>query len=190
MARASRLEKLMLNLVNAARDRAGLRDLTFDGNLNESAEKHSEWMLRTDNFNHTGVGGSQPTERMREAGYRLSGTWTTGENIVAVPSNHNGSLRDEVREAHRLLMNSPSHRDNILKGAFQDVGIGIEFGKFNFNGTIADAVVITQNFARSSANNQIEPRTMAFEAPSRDGFFDSTEQNAAALSRMGDDFLF
>jgi serralysin len=202
MARASKLEKLMLNLINAARDRAGLRDLQFDGNLNQAAEDHSEWMLRTDSFSHTGVGGSQPTERMREAGYRLTGTWMTGENIAIVASDGDGSLRDEVREAHRLLMNSSGHRANILKGGYQEIGLGIEFGKFAFREGIRDAVAVTQDFGRSSAPRQAkaEPLDLAMQSTSRSDFVDTGETSQTRLvgeatTRFtpfwhSDDFLF
>ncbi|GHC50058.1 CAP domain-containing protein [Neogemmobacter tilapiae] len=197
MARASKLEKLMLNLVNGARDRAGLRDLKFDGNLNESAEDHSEWMLRTDIFNHTGAGGSQPTERMREAGYRLTGNWLTGENIALVSIDGDGSLKDEVRQLHQMLMNSPGHRANILKGGYQDIGIGIERGSFKINGQVFDALVVTQNFGRSAAPRQIDAEPLALNAPSRDALFapPATSQAVSAQSFFtpfwaADDFLF
>lgn len=188
MARASKLEQLMLQLVNGAREKAGLRALKFEGHLNQAAEDHSEWMIRTDIFSHTGAGGSSATDRIKDSGYRLGSSWATGENIVAVPNNHNGTLRDEIRQAFQLWMNSDGHRANILSGNFRETGIGVETGKFNFRGTIADAVVITQDFARSSAR-QTQSVPM-LEAPSRDSLIDTTDPNSHALSRFQDDFLF
>lgn len=187
MARASKLEQMMLNLVNAARGKAGLRDLQFEGHLNQAAEDHSEWMLRTDVFSHTGAGGSSTTGRIRESGYRLSGSWATGENIVAVPNNHNGSFKDEIQQAFRLWMNSDGHRHNILSGGFRDTGIGVEAGRFNFSGTMADGVIITQDFARSSARQQ---QSIALDAPSRESLIDTTEANSFARTSLADDFLF
>jgi serralysin len=161
MAKPNNLERLMLRLVNNERDEAGDRGLRFNWKLNDAAEDHSEWMIRRDIFDHTGASGSSPRGRMVDAGYRFSGTTLYGENIVAVPSDHDGKLADEVREGFRLLMGSAVHRANILKDGYRDIGIGIEFGKFKFNGVIADAVVITQDFARSSANNSRTPPSAA-----------------------------
>ena len=60
MSQASALEQEMLELVNAERAKVGVDPLTFDDNLNSSAENHSNWMLENDIFDHTGVDGTEP----------------------------------------------------------------------------------------------------------------------------------
>lgn len=150
---ASSFEVQMLGLINQERAAAGLGALTLNAKLNGSAELHSQWMLDTDVFSHTGVGGSTPTARMQAAGYVLTGSWTTGENIAWQSERGTAGIADDVGDLHRALMNSPGHRANILGANFVEVGIGIELGTFTVNGTNWTAVMVTQNFARSSADN-------------------------------------
>ena len=145
--RASDLEQYMLDLINAERAAAGRAPLQLEQNLNQSAEDHSEWMLLQDVFSHTGAGGSSAGDRMRDADFTFSGSWSWGENIGFQSERGAAGLFDDVEDIHGRLMNSSGHRANILSANFDYVGIGIEFGEYNgFNG-----VMITQNFARTSA---------------------------------------
>jgi serralysin len=149
MTIASQYEVQMLALINAARAELGIAPLRLNGRLNSSAETHSRWMLKEDDFSHDGSGGSDPGDRMEDAGYQFSGSWTWGENISWRSEGGAAGISDEVVAMHNSLMNSPGHRANILNPNFVEIGIGIEVG------TMGDwpAVIVTQNFARSSANN-------------------------------------
>jgi serralysin len=153
MTVASQYEMQMLALVNAARSANGLQPLAINSRLNTSAETHSRWMLNTDVFSHTGASGSTATDRMRAAGYVFSGAWTSGENIAWQSERGATGIADDVVNLFNNLMNSPGHRANILSPNFTQIGIGIEFGEFTSNGRIWPAVIVTQNFARSSADN-------------------------------------
>ena len=42
--------------------------------LNDSAQTHSDWMLATDTFSHTGANGSSAGDRMKAAGYAFTGS--------------------------------------------------------------------------------------------------------------------
>ncbi len=147
MTAPSLSEQYMLELINAERAAVGAQPLVFDDNLQESTEVHSRWMLASDVFAHEGANGSSPGERMKEAGYRLTGTWASAENIAWVSLREPEGYRDEVRLLHKNLMNSPGHRENILNPDFEEIGIGIKIG--NMQGW--DAAVVTQNFGLSSA---------------------------------------
>ncbi|WP_243470759.1 CAP domain-containing protein [Ruegeria denitrificans] len=137
----------MLALINEERTSRGLQPLKLERQLNDSAEDHSEWMLQTDTFSHTGQGGSSATQRMRDAGFDFTGSWRSGENIAWQSERGPAGASDDVVQLHQSLMNSPGHRANILNPDFEYIGIGIEEG--NFNGW--DAVIVTQNFATTSA---------------------------------------
>ncbi len=150
---ASSLEVQMLNLINAARAAIGLAALTLNSRLNGSAENHSLWMLDADVFSHTGLGGSTPTDRIERAGYVLTGDWTTGENIAWQSERGAPGLSDDVVNLFESLMNSAPHRANILNPDFTEIGIGIELGTFTTSGSDWTSVMVTQNFARSSADN-------------------------------------
>ncbi|NSY38937.1 CAP domain-containing protein [Leisingera sp. ANG59] len=152
MSQASDLERQMLELINAERTSRGLNPVQLELRLNDSAEDHSEWMLQQDVFSHTGAGGSSAGDRMEDAGFVFSGSWTWAENIGWQSERGAPGLADDVIDLHNALMNSPGHRANILNANVEVIGIGIEQG--NFNGW--DAVMVTQNFARTSAPLQLD----------------------------------
>ncbi len=153
MSVANQYEVQMLALINAERAAAGLQPLRLNYKLNSSAEDHSRWMINTDVFSHTGANGSSATDRMRAAGYVFSGSWSNGENIAWQSERGAAGISDDVINLHQSLMNSPGHRANILNPNFVEIGIGIETGTFTTGGTNWPAVTVTQNFARSSADN-------------------------------------
>lgn len=76
MSVASTFERQMLDLINAERANAGVAPLTLERRLNDASEDHSLWMDESLNFSHTGVGGSDPGDRMRAAGFEFEGQWT------------------------------------------------------------------------------------------------------------------
>jgi len=145
MAQATAYEQLMLELVNRERAKTGAQPLTFNGDLNESADAHSDWMIATDTFSHTGSGGSTPTQRMTGAGYDFSGSWASAENIAWVSTRAPEGLQDEVELLHTNLMNSPGHKANILNGTFSEIGIGFNTGPYQS----WEGAFVTQNFAKS-----------------------------------------
>ncbi len=148
MSTASTVEREMLALINQERTSRGLDPLQLETRLNDSSEDHSEWMLDTDRFSHTGAGGSSATQRMQAAGFDLSGSWRTGENIAWQSERGEPGISDDVAQLHQNLMNSPGHRANILNPDFKYIGIGIETGDMQG----FDAVMVTQNFATTQGD--------------------------------------
>ena len=167
------VEQLMLEMVNRARNDPGaeaarlgigLNDGLAPGTipdtpkpplapnvfLTDGARMHSDWMLDADIFDHTGEGGSAPADRMAAAGYSLSGTWRTGENIAWAGSTGPIDLGQRTVQMHEGLFKSSGHRTNICDGDFQEIGIGIKEGLFFSQGTNWNAGMATQNFATSS----------------------------------------
>ena len=47
-----------------------------------AARAHIQYMIATDQVEHTGIGDGTPTSRMQAAGYALTGSWRTDENIA------------------------------------------------------------------------------------------------------------
>jgi hypothetical protein len=147
MSTPTSLETLFLQLINEARANAGVKPLTFDGELLDASDAHSAWMDQTDTFSHTGVNGSSAGTRMTTAGYGWQG-W--GENIAYV----SGPLTEAtVRQLHANLMNSPGHYANIINGSFEEIGIGLKAGTINgYN-----VVFVTQDFGTPNAAERAEP---------------------------------
>ena len=169
----SSAEQLMIELLNRARldplaeaARHGLADLneglaagTITAQpkgvlapnifLETAAQKHSEWMLLTDTFSHVGAGGSTAQQRMEAAGYVLTGSWTTGENLAFSATTGSLNLNAEILVHHKGLFLSSGHRANILKPGFREVGIAQEQGDYTSGRTTYNASMLTQNFGTS-----------------------------------------
>ncbi len=148
---ATRLEHLILELINESRAAAGLQPITMELTLNTSADAHSQWITDTDTFSHTGARGTEPRERIQEAGVDLRDGWGTAENIAAHPyfSSENDRTELQAQTIHDGFMNSPPHRANIMTPEFTHMGIGVVYGPLTFGTVSANAVIVTQNFAYS-----------------------------------------
>jgi uncharacterized protein YkwD len=107
------LEAEMLELVNQERVSRNLPPLSPDPEMTEVARKHSADMFRRGYFSHYTPEGKDPFERMREDSVQFR---TAGENLALAPT---------LRIAHNGLMNSPGHRENILRPQYGRLGIGI-----------------------------------------------------------------
>ncbi|HEY8558946.1 MAG TPA: CvpA family protein [Pyrinomonadaceae bacterium] len=107
------LEAEMLALVNRERAAGGLPPLAADPEMTEVAHRHSADMFARGYFSHYTPENKDPFERMREARVKFR---AAGENLALAPT---------LAMAHTGLMNSPGHRENILRPAFGRVGIGI-----------------------------------------------------------------
>jgi serralysin len=124
MSQASAFEQYLLELINAARAKVGAQPLAFNDNINTAAELHSQWMINTDTFSHTGAGGSSFTTRMANAGYQFVSPWAGGENIGWASLRGDPGYQDEVLLLHNNLMNSSGHRANLLSPTYREVGLG------------------------------------------------------------------
>ena len=132
---------------------AAKQPLAFNPRLINAAELHSQWMLDTDTFSHTGSGGTSPGNRMANAGYVFSGSWTWAENIAWQGTTGTPDVYAVVGQLENALfvdtgIAGRGHRCNLMNPSFREVGIGVRTGEFRgYN-----AVMITQDFAASGSN--------------------------------------
>src|SRR5687767_9264482 len=114
---AMSLETQALGLVNADRAAHGLAPLQFDPSLATIARWRSEDMAARSYFSHD-IGGYQVFQVLRDQGvpYRVA-----GENLAY----NYYSPEETAWRAEVALMNSPSHRANILRADYTHVGIGV-----------------------------------------------------------------
>lgn len=112
------LEQEMVAAVNVRRAEAGLAPFVFDAGLTEVARIRSQQMVDQGYFGHVDpYGYSMYWELLRHFDYSYA--WA-GENLAV----NNYGVGETVERAVDMLMNSPTHRDNILAGDFYRVGIG------------------------------------------------------------------
>ena len=136
-------EKQMLDLHNQTRAEHGLSSLCVRRDLTDAARLHSQDMLNHNYFSHTSLDGSQPWDRMNRFGYGCGRSHLScGENL-ALGSGSYGTPEG----AFRGLMNSPGHRENILRESFREVGIGVRIGSYTENShTYEDVSMYTIDF--------------------------------------------
>ncbi len=106
-------EQHVIDLTNQARTTAGCGPLAHNDLLHDAALAHSVDMSDNDYFDHFGLDGSNPGDRIARAGYDHRG-WA--ENIAW-----------GYRSAEAVVdgwMNSPGHRSNILNCSFREIGVG------------------------------------------------------------------
>ncbi|MGB3310291.1 MAG: CAP domain-containing protein, partial [Nodosilinea sp.] len=123
--------------------------LAFNASLINAARAHSQWMLDTDTFSHTGVGGSSAHNRMVAAGYPFTGSWTSGENISWRGTTGTPDIDTSIGMQHDGLFTSAGHRTNLMNANFREIGVGALVGEFTRTGVTYNAVMVTQNFAKS-----------------------------------------
>lgn len=169
MSQPDAFEQYDLELLNMERALAGAQPLAINFQLDLAAELHSQWMIATDTFSHTGSGGSSATQRITASGYTLSGSWATGENIAWASLRAPNGYQDEVLLLHTNLMNSAGHRANILNDTFKQVGLGFEIGEFQG----WQAAFVAQDFAKSGAASFLTG--VAFDDLDGDRFYDVGE---------------
>lgn len=187
-------EQLMLELINRARanpraeaTRYGIdlnqglspgtiqdtpkQPLAFNSSLISSARAHSQWMLNTGTFSHTGSGGSSAGDRMTTAGYVFTGAWTWGENIAYGGGVGAVDLTTQAYDRHQSLFLSAGHRENICSAQFEDVGLGLLAGTFGGN----NVGMVTENFAASASTPSPQVLGVVYYDFDSDGAYDSGE---------------
>ena len=106
-------ERQLVALANEERAARGLAPLELDPRLVPVARAHSTEMFRQRYFSHTSAATGSPFDRITAAGI---GYTRAGENLAYARS---------VATAHRGLMESPGHRENILRPEFTRIGVGV-----------------------------------------------------------------
>jgi uncharacterized protein YkwD len=106
-------ERQLFDLVNEERTQRGFAALAWDERLVPVSRAHSEEMFKLKYFSHDSPVAGTPFDRLKAAGVTYS---RAGENLAFAQS---------VAVAHRALMDSPGHRENILRPEFTRIGIGV-----------------------------------------------------------------
>ena len=117
------LRQRALELVNQARSREGLSPLEAGGNLDEAAQSHAQDMLRRGYFSHTSPEGGNVQDRYVAAG---GSRWElAAENIARCEGCAPPLTAATVEWLQEGWMNSPEHRENILRAGLTRFGFGI-----------------------------------------------------------------
>ncbi|MCX8008608.1 MAG: CAP domain-containing protein, partial [Patescibacteria group bacterium] len=108
----------LLQKTNEKRIEAGLRPLVLNQQLSQAAAKKAQDMFAKNYWAHIAPDGRTPWDFILAAGYKYS---VAGENLAK-----NFQDSESVVNA---WMASPTHRDNILKSSYRDVGFAVVNGR-------------------------------------------------------------
>ncbi|MGE5483880.1 MAG: CAP domain-containing protein [Ignavibacteriales bacterium] len=109
-------ERTLFELVNAERKNMHLPPLNLDERLCNVARRHAEDMIRSRYFGHLSPNSGTLAGRLARAEVTFE---KAGENLAGNTS---------VPDAHRMLMQSPVHRGNILNPDFTRIGAAVVEG--------------------------------------------------------------
>lgn len=126
----------LVNITNQKRVALGLEPLVLNTQLSQAAAKKAEDMFTNGYWAHTSPKGKTPWDFIVASGY----TYTmAGENLAK-----NFSTSPAVVDA---WMASPTHKDNIVKPGYRDVGFAVVNGILNGEET----TLVVQMFGASNA---------------------------------------
>jgi uncharacterized protein YkwD len=113
------MESSIACLINDERAANGLAPVSPSSQLREAAMSHSSEMIDLSYFEHTSPAGLTFMNRIEATGYlRGARTWSVGENLVW----GTGPL-STPRSLVTAWMNSPPHRENLLRPSYREIGI-------------------------------------------------------------------
>lgn len=153
-----RIEELF-NLTNVERKNAGLEPLKLNATLGRAAQAKASDMFSNNYWAHTSPSGKTPWEFITSSGYKYR---LAGENLAK-----NFSTSDGVMVG---WMASPTHKDNIVKDGYHDVGFAIVNGVLNGEET----TLVVQMFGTSDAVSVAPENVISFSEP-------ALTQNAVTL---------
>lgn len=134
-------ESSLVEFHNQERTKAGLQTLKMNSALNRSAFAKGQAMLKTDCWSHYCPEGKSPWEFFKAENYIYA---YAGENLAEGFSDSEAVMR--------AWMNSKTHRENILKPQFSEIGIAILYGKYQGN---ANNVLIVAHFGHPKSGSQV-----------------------------------
>jgi hypothetical protein len=143
---ASVLPSVLSDLTNTERKSQKLSTLSINPILNKAAEMKAQDMAKNSYFAHTSPSGKNPWYWLKEVGYSYQ---YAGENLAI-----NFTDSKDVTSA---WMASPTHKANIVKENYTEIGTGVAFGVYQGRET----VFVAQVYANPA------PKTISKSTPSK-----------------------
>lgn len=128
------IEKLLAE-TNNERLKNGVKPVKINPQLSMAAEKKARDMFTQNYWAHIAPDGTSPWDFITGEGYRYT---YAGENLARDFDESSG-----VVEA---WMNSPSHKDNLIRGEYEEIGFAVVNGSLNGS----DTTLVVQMFGTRS----------------------------------------
>jgi uncharacterized protein YkwD len=134
------MEDSIACLINEERTSRSLGPVRPNGDLRNAALDHSQEMVNQSYFEHTSPAGVTFIDRIERTGYmRNARLWVVGENLV-----WGNGTRSTPQSMVTAWMNSPPHRENLLRDRFSEIGIAAVWGTPESNGDYTGVTVSSE----------------------------------------------
>lgn len=125
----------IVSLTNTQRAEASLGTLVENPLLVEAANRKAKDMAARGYFSHNGPDGKTPWKWLSESGYNYR---YAGENLAV--------RFTDSSDVVKAWMGSPSHKANVVKGVYSEIGVGVASGVYKGS----PAVYVVQFFGTSA----------------------------------------
>lgn len=169
LGRVSNIQTIdLLEDTNEARNKAGVPALQLNDQLSQAAFMKAQNMFAEQYWAHVSPSGVQPWKWFGDVGYNYS---YAGENLAKNYPTAEATVN--------AWMNSPTHRENVLKDEYTDVGFAVVEGELE--GKATTLVVAMYGAPVTMAAVESARATATFAAPMNDvstplGYFGSAIQ--------------
>ncbi len=147
---ASVLPSVLTGLTNDDREAANLGTLTNDPKLAEAAQLAASDMAAKGYFAHVSPDGKSPWYWLDQVGYQYS---YSGENLAV-------DFTDS-QDVEQAWLNSPTHRANIMKAQYTNIGIAVANGTYEGK----QVTFVVQFFATPRGQAVPRPTEIAASTP-------------------------
>lgn len=130
----------LYQLTNQEREKNGLADLSYNEKLAEAAKQKAQDMFNRNYWAHYGPDGVTPWDFILKSGYKYE---FAGENLAK-----NFLFSQGVVDA---WMNSTTHRENILRKDYSEIGFAVVNGTLNSEQT----TLVVQMFGKPPGSSSI-----------------------------------
>jgi uncharacterized protein YkwD len=156
----AQMESSITCLINDERTSYGLQPVTTNSDLHQAAMSHSNEMIDESYFEHTSPAGLTFMDRIESTGYMQGArTWTVGENLVW----GTGPL-STPQALVTAWMNSPPHRENLLRPTFRELGVAALAGTPVSKSDLTGVTVSSEYGYRTVAHKGSKSKAKAHKA--------------------------
>ncbi len=142
----------MFQLINNFRAELGLPPFTFNPTLASAAQQQANYLTSTNQYTHTGSGGTSPQDRADALGY----SGYVVENIV-------GGWKMTPNQGLTWWINSPVHYNTLVSTRHTQAGTGYAFGNDQHRFALVVGEPAAQRTAASPPPQAVQPAPLIVE---------------------------
>lgn len=169
----------LYQLTNQQREKNGLPDLSYNEKLSSAAQKKAQDMFNQNYWAHYGPNGVTPWDFILKSDYQYE---FAGENLAK-----NFLFSQGVMDA---WMNSPTHKENVLRKDYSEVGFAVVNGTMNGEQTTLVVQMFGKPLGALTQKTPIIPETQQVRAAEEVPKEQVVEVSPAVLAKKTNIFPF